>query len=118
MKFRIGILAVLSMLAMLTSKPAHLHGQQADAQQHEQHHPGTAQPPTSPAASQSDMAKMMATMNANDQKFDELLKKMNAAQGPAKQKGSLNPGAVGFDLVILFADSEQLRDERRRHEHV
>ena len=30
------------------------------------------------------MAKMMAAMKANDQKLDELVKKMNAAQGTAK----------------------------------
>ncbi len=84
MKFRIAILVVMSVLAMLISKPAHLHSQQAvDAQQHEQHHPGTAQP-LAQAVDQPDMAKMMAMMNANDQKLDELVKKMNAAQGTAK----------------------------------
>lgn len=88
MTSRIAILAVLSLFAVFfVSTPAHLHGQQpSQGQQHEQHHPG-ATDQAAPAAAgdqQASMMKMMATMHANDQKLDDLAKKMNAAKGNAK----------------------------------
>jgi hypothetical protein len=85
MKFRIAMLAVVSIAALFGSQPARLHGQQPlDAQQDEQHHPATAAPPAQTATGQPDMANMMAAMHANDQKLDELEKKMDAAHGAAK----------------------------------
>ena len=84
MKFRIAVLAVVSVVAMFVTRPAPLHGEQApDAKQHEQHHP-TAEPPAQAATGQPDMARMMSAMNANDEKLGELVKKMNAANGTAK----------------------------------
>jgi hypothetical protein len=86
MKFRMAILAATSLVALLISGLAPLHGQQApNAQEHEQHPLDTAEPPAQTAAGkQPDMARMMAMMRANDQKLDALVKKMNAAQGTAK----------------------------------
>jgi hypothetical protein len=89
MKSRIAMLAVISLLAVFVSQPAHLHGQQAaTAQDHAQHHPEAAQPPAAAAAPAGDakanMMSMMARMKATDPKLDELVKKMNAAKGSAK----------------------------------
>jgi hypothetical protein len=86
MKFRIVMLVGASLVAVFISKPAHLRGQQApEAQQHEQHHPATAEPTAQASACQQpDMAKMMAAMKATDQKLDELVKRMNADWGTAK----------------------------------
>jgi hypothetical protein len=87
MTLRFPILTVLSLLvAASMSAPAHLHGQQpTSAQDHEQHHPITT-PQSTPAAvdQRATMMSMMATMRATDQKLDDLVKKMNAAQGNAK----------------------------------
>jgi hypothetical protein len=86
MTSRIAILAVLSLFAgFFVSSPAHLHGQQPPQAEDEQHHPGTTdQPAQAQPGQQASMMKMMATMHANDQKLDDLVKKMNAAKGNAK----------------------------------
>jgi hypothetical protein len=86
MTSRIAILAVLSLFAAFAvSAPAHLHGQQPSQAEHEQHHPGTAdQPAQAPPDQQASMMKMMATMHANDQKLDDLVKTMKTAKGNAK----------------------------------
>jgi hypothetical protein len=86
MKSRIAILAVVSVFSAFVSKPAHLHGQQpAEPQQHEQHHPGTTEPPApSVGEPQANMMSMMARMKATDPKLDQLVKKMNTAKGSAK----------------------------------
>jgi hypothetical protein len=79
------ILAVLALfVAFFVSAPGHVHGQQPSDAQHEQHHPGTPDQPTQAQPDQASMMKMMATMHANDQKLDDLVKKMNAANGTAK----------------------------------
>jgi hypothetical protein len=72
--------------AILASAPVHLLGQQpSQVQQHDQHHPDTPdQPPASADDQHTRMMNMMATMHANDQKVDDLVKKMNAAKGTAK----------------------------------
>ena len=85
MKFRLSILLAVVLCAGWSLKPRILFGQQAQPQQHEQHRPDATPPPaTTGAGQQPDMAKMMAAMKANDRKLDELVKKMNTAQGTAK----------------------------------
>lgn len=106
MKLRIALLAAVSLVAVVISTPAHLRGQQtADAQQHEQHHFETAPTPAQAAAGQQgDMAKMMAAMKANDQKVDDLVKKMNAAQGTAKVD------AIAELLTVLVQDRRTMHE--------
>ena len=85
MKSRVVTLTVLSLFALLMSRPVHLHGQQApEAQQHERHHPETAAPPATAVEAQANMMNMMARMKAADPKLDALVQKMNAAKGTAK----------------------------------
>jgi hypothetical protein len=86
MKYRIAILAAVSVFAAFVSKPAHVNGQQStDTQQHEQHHPGATEPPP-PAVGdpQANMMSMMARMKATDPKLDGLVMTMNTAKGSAK----------------------------------
>ena len=64
---RLTLLALASLA--LIAAPADMRGQQA------------SQPTTSPQAS---MMHMMGTLHGNDQKIDELVKKMNAAKGEMK----------------------------------
>jgi hypothetical protein len=106
MTSRIAILAVLSLFAGFSvSSPAHLHGQQPSQADHEQHHPGT---PDQPAQAQPDrqasMMKMMATMHANDQKLDDLVKKMNAAKGNARVD------AIAELLTTLVQDRKTMQE--------
>ena len=91
MRAHTPIVAGLSLLVLSLSAPARLHGQQADSQQHDQHHPGvTPATPVSPQAvqppaePQGPPAAMMARMKASGARLDVLVKKMNAATGPAK----------------------------------
>jgi hypothetical protein len=87
MTSRVALLAVVSMFtAVFASAPVHLLGQQpSQVQQHDQHHPDTPDQPAAPANDQqARMMNMMATMHANDQKVDDLVKKMNGAKGTAK----------------------------------
>src|SRR5512138_1782604 len=82
MKSRLVIVAVVaSFAAFFMTIPAHLHGQQPDAQQHEQHHPPAT---TEQATQQANMMSMMARMKANDARLEDLVQKMNAATGAAK----------------------------------
>jgi hypothetical protein len=104
MTLRIAFLGIMSLAALLISGPARLSGQQAPDAQHDQHHPGTTAPPAAAAGQQSDMAKMMATMHASDQKLDELVKKMNAAQGTAKVD------AVAELLTALVQDRRTMHE--------
>jgi hypothetical protein len=100
MRLQIATLAAASVVALFISQPPHLHGQQAtDPAQHEQHHPGTPAPsvPSAPQQ-QPEMALMMTAMKANNQKLDELVKKMNAAEGPAKV------GAIAEVLTALVQE--------------
>src|SRR5690349_6071468 len=106
MTSRIAILAVLSLFAgFFVSAPEHLHGQQPSQAEHEQHHPGT---PDQSAQTQPDqqasMMKMMATMHANDQKLDDLVKKMNAAKGNAKVD------AIAELLTTLVQDRKTMHE--------
>lgn len=86
MKFQVTVVLALALVLGLSSlKPTNLLGQQAQSQQHEQHHSDATEPSAKAnAGQQSDMAKMMAAMKANDQTLDALVKKMNSAQGTAK----------------------------------
>jgi hypothetical protein len=71
----------------VAASPTRLHGQQPSQiqQQHDEHHPATPEQ-AAPAAGdpQARMMNMMATMHANDQKVDDLVKKMNDAKGNNK----------------------------------
>jgi hypothetical protein len=87
MKYRIAfaMMAVTSVIAVFMSVPALVHGQQApQAQQHEEHHPGNPPATATPSTPDGNMMGMMARMKASDAKLDGLVKKMNAASGPAK----------------------------------
>jgi hypothetical protein len=87
MTTRVALLAVLSMFtAVFVSAPVYLQGQQpSQVQQHDQHHPDAPDQPAAPANDQqARMMNMMATMHANDQKVDDLVRKMNATKGTAK----------------------------------
>lgn len=104
------VVAGLSLVVLSLSAPARLHGQQADSQQHEQHHPAvtTATPVPSqavqpPAQPQGQPAGMMARMKASGAQLDVLVKKMNAATGTAKID------AIAELLTALVED-------RRQHE--
>jgi hypothetical protein len=106
-----ALLVVVSVLAVFTSKPAHLYGQQApDAQQHEQHHPNATEPAVKGKTGQPpEMARMMAAMNANDLKLDELVNTMKAAQGSAKVD------AVADLLTLLVEDRRTMHETMRAH---
>jgi hypothetical protein len=87
MKYRIAIamMTVTSVIAVFMSAPALVRGQQASqAQQHEDHLPGSAPAVAMPGTPDGNMMGMMARMKASDAKLDGLVKKMNAASGPAK----------------------------------
>ena len=104
------VVAGLSLVVLSLSVPARLHAQQADSQQHEQHHPGVTpatpvpsqavQPPAQP---QGQSAGMMARMKASGARLDVLVKHMNAATGTAKID------AIAELLTALVED-------RREHE--
>lgn len=89
MRTRIATLGVISLLTVFTSATAHSHAQGRQeppaAQDHDQHHPATGEQPVQPAEPlPTDMMRRMEAMKAADQKFDQLVKKMNAATGAAK----------------------------------
>ena len=71
-------LTVLIGLATLAAVPGYLHAQ-VTPEEHAQHHP-EAKPP----AAQAKPAPGRGMMEANNAKLDELVTKMNAAQGQAK----------------------------------
>jgi hypothetical protein len=80
------MLAVASLAALFASKPAYARDQQVvDLSQQSLHQAGKAAPPvTATAGLPPEMSHMMTAMKANGQKLDELVNKMNAAQGQAK----------------------------------
>jgi len=93
MKSKVAVVTGLLLSAALTSAPA--HGWQVSAEDHAKHHPPAeaapgapkaATPAPTPQATPAPPAKGMAGMNmaASKAKLDELVKKMNAARGPAK----------------------------------
>lgn len=86
-----AVVAGLAVAALSLLAPARLQGQQAESQQHEQHHAGVApappasqQPVEPPSRPQNQSAGMMARMKASGAQLDALVKKMNAATGTAK----------------------------------
>ena len=93
MKSTVVVLAGVLLSAALTLVPA--RASQVSVEDHAKHHPGeeaapgapkAATPAPAPQATPAPPAKGMAGMNmaASNAKLDELVKKMNAAQGPAK----------------------------------
>ena len=93
MKSRVAGVTGLLLSAALMSAPA--HGWQVSAEDHAKHHPSEEAAPSAPKAptpaptpqaAPAPPAKGMAGMNmaASNAKLDELVKKMNAAKGPAK----------------------------------
>jgi len=88
MKSRTALFIVTVLFVLRISTATRAQGQQpaSDAQQqHEQHHPSaTAEQLATTAQPPANMMSMMARMKTNDATLDELVKKMNAATGPAK----------------------------------
>ena len=93
MKSRVAV--VTGLLLSVALMPAPAHGWQVSAEDHAKHHPGgeaapgapkAAAPAPTPQATPAPPAQGMAGMNmaASNAKLDELVKKMNAAKGPAK----------------------------------
>lgn len=93
MKSKGAVVMGLLLSAALMSVPA--HGWQVSAEDHAKDHPGeeaapgapkAATPAPPPQATPAPPATGMAGMNmaASNAKLDELVKKMNAAKGPAK----------------------------------
>jgi hypothetical protein len=90
MKSTVAVVTGVLLSAALISVPA--HGWQVSAEDHAKHHPGGDAAPKAaaaapaPQATPAPQAKGMAGMNmmASNAKLDELVKKMNAAQGQAK----------------------------------
>jgi hypothetical protein len=74
MKSRVLLLVAISAVAGFLAAPAQTHGQAASGAQRGQYHP----------AGQADMLSMMSLMRSNDAKLDELVAKMNAAEGTLK----------------------------------
>jgi hypothetical protein len=81
MKSKITILTGTVMFATLIAMPSYLHGMQGGPTQHDQHHPDQTSPPTT--AIQAPGKPEMGMM-ARQAQLDELVKKMNTAQGVAK----------------------------------
>jgi hypothetical protein len=110
MKVRIALIAVVSLLATFLSGSSAVPGQQSSDAQHEQHHPARAQ--TATPATQADhahMAQMMAAMKANDQKLDDLVKKMNTLQGTTKVD------AMAELLTTLVQDRRTMHESMTSH---
>ena len=83
MKSPVSVLSSALLVAALTTVPA--HGWQVSPEEHAKHHPDAqAQKPAS-APEAKKMAGMKGMdMKASNAKLDELVAKMNAAQGQAK----------------------------------
>ena len=109
MKLVTPVVTGLSVVVFSLSAPAALPGQQADSQQHEQHHGGgtpaaaPAETVRTPAPPQNRPGSMMARRKASGAQLDVLLKKMRAATGAAKMD------AMEELLTALIED-------RREHE--
>jgi hypothetical protein len=89
MKTKLAVLGGALAVAAITIAPA--HAWQVSPEEHAKHHPGAQAEKAAPApqATPAPQAKGMAgmkgmDMTASNAKFDELVKKMNAAQGQAK----------------------------------
>jgi hypothetical protein len=102
MTSRIAVLIGVLLAAGLATVPA--LGWQVSAEDHAQHHPAAqaADPKAATPAPQATTGMGM-NMTASDAKLDELVKKMNAAQGQAKVD------AIAELLTALVQD--------RRHMH-
>jgi len=85
MSARLAILTGVTILAVLTAAPAHLHGvPQVSPEDHAQHHPATGSEPTPATPVTERSAAGMGGMMATDARLDALVAKMNAATGQAK----------------------------------
>ena len=108
MKSRVAVVAGLLLSAALISAPA--HGWQVSAEDHAKHHPGgdaapkAASAAPAPQTPSTPQAKGMAGMNmmASNARLDELVKKMNAAQGQAKVD------AIAEVLTALVQDHQSM----------
>ena len=100
MNSRVVFLSLAFLFVFLAPKPDLRAQQPSSDAQHEQHHPGDATPqPGSPTGQpQADMMNMMSRMRANDAKLDELVKRMNSANGTAKTE------AIAQLLTALVED--------------
>ena len=94
MKRHIALLAVIISMAMVS--PAYLHGQQTtDPVDHSAHHPDAPATQTLPPAVPNATGAMTSTA-----KLDELVKKMNSVEGPAKTE------AMAGVLTALVQDRQ------------
>src|SRR5690348_395499 len=79
MKPRTALLALMFAVVVAIASAPQLYGQKADSDDHSAHHPATPAAATAAPANPTGMGTMMSSA-----KLDELVKKMNAATGPAK----------------------------------
>jgi hypothetical protein len=115
MSGRLAILTSAAIFTLLMAIPAHVRGlPQVTAEDHAQHHPAAPvipapDPRTAAPATATPGVKWMGAMAntcvtlANDAELNELVKKMNAAQGQAKVD------AVAELLTALVQDHRTMR---------
>ena len=108
MKFRLGILATLSLLTAFVGVPLHNHGLMvgvhAQAQAQDPHHPDPTSRGAQVVAPQPQRQEMMAAMKVADAKLDDLLQKMNAAKGEKKTE------AMATLLTALVQEHRMMSD--------
>ena len=97
------VVASAFLLAALPTVPA--QGGQATAEDHAKHHPGAqAAPPAASPAKPGAKSPSAMDMTASNAKLDELVKKMNSAQGQAKVD------AMAELLTALVQTHQGMRD--------
>ena len=108
MKFRLGLLATLSLSTAFIGVPLHNHGLtarlQAQAQVQDPHHADTTTGGAQAAAAAPQRQEMMAAMKAADAKLDDLVQKMNAAKGEKKTE------AMAALLTALVQEHRMMSD--------
>jgi hypothetical protein len=105
MKLRVALFSLVSLIAIGFSPSVQLRGQDIPDNLHKHDHGVIDSHQAQPTAGQqSDMAKMMAAMKATDQKLDDLMTKMNTAEGPAKID------AIAELLTTLVQDRRTMHD--------
>jgi len=92
-----------AMLLALTTVPA--HGWQVSPEEHAKHHPAAQAEKAAPTPQAKAMAGMQGMdMKASNAKLDELVAKMNAAQGQAKVD------AIAELLTTLISQHQSMHD--------